>query len=224
MAFSNDQKRNLEQLSSTSCLMLEIKEHVLNEWKKRTRAAFVDADELRDPVFVNTMSVYYDCLAEDLSPDYPRGMAIPSSTLASDHGRDRARLTNYSLKEVVHEYQIFRAVLIDRLGESGIRLNAEELRIINASIDESIREAIASFSLVVSALREQFFATLAHDMRDALSAASIAAELIDLETDLSRIKALANKILVNIDRGDEIAQGLLDATFPDVEISRAKRE
>jgi signal transduction histidine kinase len=190
--------------------MLEIKEKVLAEWEKRTRAAFADADALRHPVFINTVPAYYDNLVEALTPDYPRDTAISSSTLASEHGGERARLTNYSPEELVLEYQIFRATLIDLLGDSGSSLSINELRIINTSIDDSIRDAVTSFSLVVSALREQFVAALTHDMRGPLGSASMAAELIILTTDSPKTKELADRIRENIERVDKMAQGLLD--------------
>lgn len=201
---------NFDRLSITSRRMLEIKENILAEWEKRTRAAFKDANELRHPVFINTIPSYYDNLVEALSPEYPRDTAISSSTLASEHGGERARLTNYSPEALVLEYQIFRATLIDIVSESGIPLSVEELRIINTSIDDSIREAVTSFSLVVSALREQFVAALTHDMRGPLGSASMAAELISLTTDSLKTKQLADRIRDNIERVDRMAQGLLD--------------
>ncbi|KRB89956.1 sensor histidine kinase [Noviherbaspirillum sp. Root189] len=210
MTSGRDQMPNFDRLSITSRRMLEIKENILAEWEKRTRAAFKDANELRHPVFINTIPSYYDNLVEALSPEYPRDTAISSSTLASEHGGERARLTNYSPEALVLEYQIFRATLIDIVSESGIPLSVEELRIINTSIDDSIREAVTSFSLVVSALREQFVAALTHDMRGPLGSASMAAELISLTTDSLKTKQLADRIRDNIERVDRMAQGLLD--------------
>lgn len=210
MTLASDQKLDYEGLSATSLRMLEIKEQVLAEWEKRTRAAFDDAKNLRHPVFINTIPAYYDNLAEALTPDYPRKTAISASTLASEHGGERARMTNYSPEELVLEYQIFRATLIDLLSGSGRSLSVEELRIINTSIDDSIRDAVTAFSLVVSALREQFVAALTHDMRGPLGAASMAAELISLTTDSPKTRELAERIRDNIARVDKMAQGLLD--------------
>lgn len=210
MTLASDQELNHAKLSVTSRRMLEIKEQVLTEWEKRTRTAFDDAAELRHPVFINTIPSYYDNLVEALSPEYPRDTAASSSILASEHGGERARLTNYSPEELVLEYQIFRGALIDLLSERGISLSTEELRIINTSIDDSIREAVTSFSLVISALREQFIAALTHDMRGPLGSANMAAELIGLTTDSPKTRELAARIRDNIERVDKMVQELLD--------------
>jgi signal transduction histidine kinase len=209
MAVPSDGKLEPDKLSATSRKMAELKEEVLAEWETRTRLAFADANELRHPIFIDTIPAYYDNLVEALSPNCPRDRAVSSSNLASEHGGERARMTSYSPEELVLEYQIFRETLIDLLSRS-ITLSTEEIRIINSSIDGSIRESITAFYLVVSALREQFIAALTHDMRGPLGSASMAAEIISLTTDSPETIELAHRIRDNIKRVDRMVQGLLD--------------
>lgn len=89
-------------------------------------------------------------------------------------------------------------------------MTAKEVLIINSSIDQAIREAVTSFSLVVAALREQFVAALAHDMRTPLSTAAMAAQLISMTTDSPKTKDLAGKIAESVQRIDTMIHGLLD--------------
>jgi len=210
MVIANNQQLDRKKLSTTSQQVLDLKETVLAEWEQRVRVAFQEAQELRHPVFINTIPAYYDNLVELLTPGYYRDDAISVATLASEHGGERARLTNYNPEELVLEYQIFRATLLDVLSEHHVPLSGDHYKIINLSIDESIREAVTAFSLVVSALREQFIAALTHDMRTPLSSAAMAAELISLTTDSEKTKGLADRIRDNISRVDKMAQQLLD--------------
>lgn len=51
--------------------MLELREEVLAEWERRVRAAFAQANELREPVFINTIPAFYNNIAEAVTSDYP---------------------------------------------------------------------------------------------------------------------------------------------------------
>lgn len=42
------------------------------EWEKRIRAAFAQANELRERVFINTIPAFYNNIAEAVTSDYPR--------------------------------------------------------------------------------------------------------------------------------------------------------
>ena len=200
-----------ELLSEASRSMYALKDVVLAEWEQRTRKALQDAKKLYQPVIINTIPTFYDNIVEALTPGLRSGTAISSTTLAAEHGGERARLTNYDPRELVLEYQIFRTCLFEVLEQNGVRLDSHDLRVVNTSIDDAIREAVTAFSLVLTALREQFIAALTHDMRSPLSAATMAAELIILTTDSSRTRELAERIHENVTRVDSMIEGLLDS-------------
>jgi len=215
MTLSDDQHFDLDQLSRISRTMVVIKARVITEWEKRTRASSVDANELRRPILIDTLPAYYDNLILALSPDYPPSMrplgaVMSSAAIASEHGGERARMTSYSPEELVLEYQILRVTLFDLLTDNGVAPSAEEIRIINSSIDDSIKQAITAFSLVVTALREQFIAALTHDMRGPLGSASVAAEIISRSANSPETREMAERILDNIKRVDTMIEGLLD--------------
>lgn len=215
MTGSSDEQFAPDKLSPISRRMVEIKERVIAEWEKRTRASSADANALRHPILIDTLPAYYDNLILALSPNYSHRTALSSAALssaaiASEHGGERARMTSYSPDELVLEYQILRETLFDFFAELGVRPSAEEIRIINSLIDDSIKEAINAFSLVVTALREQFIAALTHDMRGPLGSASMAAQIIRHTTDKPETVELADRIQDNIQRVDRMIQGLLD--------------
>jgi hypothetical protein len=71
----------------------------------------------------------------------------------------RARLTNYDLSTVISEYQVLRSAIFDVLEENGLVLTASDVRIINMTLDATIKESATAFTLVQSAFRERFVAT-----------------------------------------------------------------
>ena len=72
-------------------------------------------------------------------------------------------------------------------------LTMTKYRVINASIDGSIREAVNAFALAQAALRERFIAALTHDLRNPLSNAHVAAQLIERSSDLSQDKGVCRE-------------------------------
>lgn len=214
MTLASDQNTDPGNLSEVSQRMLELREAVFTEWEKRVRAGVKGADALPHPILINTFPVMYDNLAEALTPDYPRtsaGVATPS--VALEHGGERARLTSYECPSVICEYQFFKSTLLDVLRQHNVPISDGEIQIISSTIDAAIREAVTAFTLAHAAFREQFVATLAHDLRNPLAAASTAAQLIPHIRDFEKIDIFANKISAHLSRIDKMIQDLLDTVM-----------
>ncbi|SEO63090.1 sensor histidine kinase [Nitrosovibrio sp. Nv6] len=211
MTLTTDQNLDPEKLSPTGRRMLELRDEVLSEWVKRVRQTIKEAERLPHPALINTFPFLYDNLAEAITPDYPRTPGDESNTVATEHGGERARLTNYNVHSVVSEYQILRWSIFDVLKSNDVQLDDNEVFLINASIDVSIREAVNAFALAQAALRERFVAALTHDLRNPLSNAHIAAQLIEQSSDLAKIKEFAGHIVANLKRMDGMIQDLLDS-------------
>ncbi|WP_249223012.1 HAMP domain-containing sensor histidine kinase [Noviherbaspirillum sp. L7-7A] len=211
MTLASDQNFNPSNLSELSQRMLELREAVFTEWEKRVRAGVKGADALSHPILVNTLPTMYDNLAEALTPDYPRNSAgVTTPAVALEHGGERARLTSYEAPAVICEYQILKSTLLDVLRAHQVPISDGEMQIISSSIDSAIREAVTAFSLAHAAFREQFVATLAHDLRNPLATASTAAQLIPRIRDFEKIDIFAHKISEHLSRMDQMIQQLLD--------------
>ncbi len=211
MTLSSDQDKNPDGLSTTSQRMLALRKAVFIEWEKRVRASVKESTDLPLPVLVDSLPVFYDNIAQAVTADYPRTDAVEGTTLAGEHGGERARLTKFDPQALIGEYQIFRWVIFDVLHQHGVILTHPETLAINASIDAGIREAVTAFSLVHAALREQFVAALTHDLRGPLATASMAFQLILMETDPTKMKSFAAKGAENVSRMDGMIQDLLDS-------------
>lgn len=206
---ASDQKHDGRELSASAQRMLALRERVFAQWETRVRAALDQAQALSHPILIDTLPVFYDNIAESLSPEYPRLAGTDGSTIAAEHGGERARLTAYDHQSLIVEYQLLRTTILDVLYQDGVALTAREVVAINTSIDAAIREAVAAFSLVHAGLRERFAAALTHDLRGPLSAMSTALELILLSTDAARMKMLAAKSLDNVQRMNAMIHELL---------------
>ena len=96
MTLSSDQNLDPGKLSQNGRRMLALRDEVLAEWIKRLRQTVKEAERLAQPILINTFPSLYDNLAEAISPGYPRATANEGNTVASEHGSERARLTNYN--------------------------------------------------------------------------------------------------------------------------------
>lgn len=190
--------------------MLALRDEVFARWEQRVRGAIEQASELQRPILIDTLPHFYDSMAQALTPAYPRKNAISTTTIAIEHGGERARLTNYDLKAIVLEYQLLRSTIVETLRLKHVRLHGKELQIINESIDGAIQEAAMAYVVVQAALREKFMAALMHDLRNPLASANMNAVLIARTTDSPRTKALADKIVEHHRRLGDMLGHLLD--------------
>jgi signal transduction histidine kinase len=211
VTLASDQNFDPGTLSATSRKMLELRDAVFAEWEKRVRASIKESGPLSHPLLIDTFPVLYANIAEAISPGYPRTSADAAVTsVGLEHGNERARLSNYDPRAIISEYQIFRLAIVQVLRQNNVLLDDDALLIMNSSIDSAIKDAVNAFILVQASFREQFVASLAHDMRSPLAAASVAAELILHTTDLRKINIFAKQIVENHKRMDRMIQDLLD--------------
>jgi signal transduction histidine kinase len=210
MTFASDQKHDWQLLSATSRRMLALRDAVFAEWEERVRATIPDASALQHPILIDTLPAYYDNIAEAVTAAYPRLTAAGGTSLAAEHGGERARITAYDHQALISEYQIFRWVIFDVLYREGVHLEPSEVLTINASVDAAIKDAVQGFALVGSALRERFAAALAHDLRGPLTAAMLMLDLAGLIDDPAELKKLSKKAANSLSRVDRMIHELLD--------------
>lgn len=190
--------------------LLACKERILTRWVQRLRQEVSAAAHESHPILIDTLPALLRQLAEALSPKHPRRTATEGSTIAEEHGGERVRITQFRLEDVIVEYKLLREVLFAVMEESE-PLSAEERNTLNASIDQAITKACTAYVLEQEGLREQFFATLAHDLRGPLSAARVTAGLILRKPSSDQVPRWAARIADSIDRADRMVQNLLDA-------------
>ncbi|MCC2971820.1 sensor histidine kinase KdpD [Massilia sp. IC2-476] len=198
------------ELSPITRAMVALRGQVLQAWMDEVRSAVPQAEDLSLPVLENTLPAYFDTLAALLTPNYSARVVTDLGALASEHGGERARLTLYDATALIHELQIFRDVLVRQLERHGVRVDEGQRAILFAHIDATIRESANAFTVVQAALREQFVASMAHDLRTPLSTAQLAAEMINHTSSDENVRRFAEKIVASTQRIDGMTRELLD--------------
>jgi len=133
--------------------LLAQKERIISDWVSRVRAEVPAAGRESHPVLVDTLPAVLDQLAEAFTPRGPRRLATDGSTVAAEHGGERVRVTHFRLEDLITEYSLLRRVLFEVLGEQ-TPLSDEERDVLNASLDQAVREACTGYALVQSSLRD----------------------------------------------------------------------
>lgn len=168
--------------------LLALRDAVFQEWLTTARARIAHAQKLPTPLLVDTLPVFYEhlcAIAAGERFDYSQ------STLASEHGGERARLTYYDVETVAHEFQLFRAAVFTAWSAAGIALSPDQAVRLNSLIDEAIRESITGFVLTKATAREQFISAMAHDIRTQLTTAAMAVDHIAQARDMGTVGKLA---------------------------------
>jgi hypothetical protein len=99
---------------------------------------------------------------------------------SNEHAIDRLR-SGFSLIEVVSEYRALRASVLRLWGQSvrtADEADLQDLIRFNESIDQSLAEAVKSYTSRVDESRELFLATLGHDLRNPLNAIVVSSQLL----------------------------------------------
>jgi signal transduction histidine kinase len=211
MTLATDQKLDERGLSAASKSLLAIRDAVLDQWERDVRAEVPGARDVIGPVLINTLPAFYDNMAEAITPSYPRDNATSHTTAAAAHGGERARMTNFGPDQIIHEYQLFRAAVMQVSQAHGIALNATEQASIERSIDCAVRESIREFTAMHEGMRQRLAASLSHDMRSPLAVIANAAQFISLSPDLEAARRMAIKIEANAKRLEQMMEELLDA-------------
>ena len=186
------------------------KERILSLWEERLRNTAAAAGREPSSILINTLPAGLNELAEALSPEHPRKTATDGSTVGQEHGGERVRLTHFRLEDLITEYRILRQVPANFLEESG-SLSANERNTLNTSLDQMMMEAGTGYALVQSSFRDQFLATVAHDLRNPLNAAQASAALILRDPRADGVTSWAARIIDNISRADRWSGIFLDA-------------
>lgn len=185
-------------------------EPILAEWEKFARTLEPGSEmsvlALRDHAEAILRVTARDMLAaQTLEQQAEKSKGLGGGGVESDrldhasekHGLDRFA-SGFKLIEVVAEYRALRASVL-RLWRQSVPSpdpnDLEDLTRFNESIDQSLAEAVRSFSGRVEESRELFLATLSHDLRAPLNAIILSSELLAMSDRLDEeSRAIASQM------------------------------
>lgn len=154
-----------------------------------------------------------------------------------EHGQSRAKIPFYTLDQVIYEFRIFRTLIFRVLEEdgplpkierdkiffaidNGLTQAATEFAVLRGFKDARLTEEITAKNLALDQaknliddqkLREIFFSTVTHDMKNPLSVARASAEMLSKKSsDPAVVQKYALKIMSSIDRSILMIRDLLD--------------
>jgi signal transduction histidine kinase len=211
MPTPQDHDHALLAAGGSPAALIRNKDHILERFQKQLRKRLASAKVESTPIIINTLPAYITRLAMALMPDNEIDFASEYSNLALAHGNERAKLTGYSLAELIHEYQILREILMDVLREEST-VTRQDWDVMHRSIDMAMAEAAAAFVQVHQSFRDLFTAALSHDFRGPLANAMNYLELIRRDAEPGQNNHFAARALFNLKQIDRMIRELLDAT------------
>jgi signal transduction histidine kinase len=162
---------------------------VIVRWKAQVRGTLAP-EALPALELVNHIPQFVDEIISALRADSglaPLGPSPDESATAAGHGAQRLRL-GFSLDSVVREYGSLRDTIIATAREAGAQLTFRELQVLFDATITGIAQAVTEYSqqrdaeLVRHA--NEHFAFIAHELRDPVSSATMAFELLKTKGEL----------------------------------------
>ena len=158
--------------------MLGLRDEVIRVWIDEVRHRVPRAEGVSGPVLIDTMPILYERMAAMLTPAHFARDGIDVSSLAAEHGVERANLTDFQAETILAEFHVFRGVLFDMLDAHDVALTGPERRALHLTIDMAVRESVRAFVAAGDQLRERVAGALAHDLRQPVTNVLLAADLI----------------------------------------------
>ena len=128
---------------------------------------------------------------------------------SENHGRHRATTQNYTVEQVVHEYIIFHRVLIDHL-KSANSYNEDISILLKNVIEFSILKSVGSFSDAVQDMQKKLVGTIAHDIRNPLSAVQLLLEFVQKGNDEEENEKMIKAAERSVGRALNLIEGLMN--------------
>jgi signal transduction histidine kinase len=162
---------------------------VLSRWKAHVQGKF-SPDALPALELVNHIPEFLDEITDALRADAgiaPRAPASAEGATAAGHGAQRLRL-GFSLDSVVREYGPLRDAIVATARAEGVDVTFQQLHIVFDCIVSGVAHAVSEYSRQRDAelLRQanEHFAFIAHELRDPISSATMAFDILKSEVEL----------------------------------------
>jgi signal transduction histidine kinase len=206
-----DHDADLLAAGGVPAVVIRNKQIILDRFCKCVQALLESARREPHPVLIDTLPAFITRVAMAVRGVHEVDYASRSSNIALAHGNERARFTNYSLADVLREYQYLRQIIVDVL-RAEAQPTDHEWDVVHRSLDEAMAEAATAYVEVQNGFREMLAASLTHDFRGPLQSASNYLELMRREPDESLRNTIARRISENLQRVGRMVGGLLDAS------------
>jgi signal transduction histidine kinase len=195
-------------------MLADNRDEVMHRWNARIRGTLAP-EAMPTLELANHIPVFLDEIVSALRSDSglsSRGPAPEDSTTAAGHGAQRLRL-GFSLDSVVREYGALRDVIVETTRDAGATLTDRELQVLFEVTVTGIADAVTEYThqrdaeLVRQA--NEHFAFIAHELRNPLSSATMAFDLLKRTGQLPA----ENRSVGALERGLQRTSELIDQTL-----------
>ncbi len=189
---------------------------IINKWEQEVKeeipAAYISSNlALRNQLpsvlkdFADIIERYGDLKELEANEKFEE---IIKNTL--EHGRHRATSSHYTVQQILKEYIIFHRVLTETLLDRNVYSHGVGI-ILKYALENAMLNSAGSFSDSLQEMREKLIGTLAHDIRNPITAAYFALDVLDQEIDPERFKSMKSMGVRSLKKSLEMLEGLLDA-------------
>lgn len=128
-----------------------------------------------------------------------------------DHGRHRATSSHYTVKQIIGEYTVLHQVITAELRKSDL-YDSSIGTTLTYILEHSMSHSLSSFTQSIQAMREKLVGTLTHDLRNPISAAYLAIDMMNYKDGEETFNKLRNLSKKSLRRSIDLMEGMLDAT------------
>jgi signal transduction histidine kinase len=191
-------------------------DEVMLRWEKRAVSEVASSLEQTSLVLRNSLPALLESLVSLLSnrPGSEPQIALDAAALLRTsrvHGRSRAEIPAYVMSQVIEEYHILREVLFEVLAERG-QFSHEERERLTSAFEQAVNIAATEFALVQREIQDQFMLSIAHDLRNPITAAQLSGELVLRSPGGVGTGPLVEKMIGNMKRVSEMIETIHDAS------------
>ena len=200
------------------------KQALLLDWRHRVQGT-VDPEGATIVEIVDGLPTFIDELVAVLrrresstggAPDCAR-----ANELAVDHGSQRFH-AGFSLGAVIREYGVLRECLLDLIRERRFAVDIDELQVVldalNAAVVNATEQYVRERDQVIERQSQTYFGFIAHELRNPLGSALLAAHVLQ-----RRSGSQSDVILARLTRSLAILRDLIDNSLISVRIQQLGR-
>jgi signal transduction histidine kinase len=188
------------------------RDEVMARWKA-TVVGTIAPEAMRPVELIDHLPTFIDEIVSALREDAglsPNGALPEDSPAAAVHGEQRLRL-GFSLDAVVREYGALRDAIVSTARDAGAQPTFRELDVLSDALINGIAHAVTEYTLQRDAeflrLANEHFAFIAHELRNPLSSATTALQLLKqqraIPTEGRAVRALENGLKQTSDLVDQ---------------------
>ncbi len=206
-----------------SSLLAERRTEILERWTRRIAREHDDKDLSRGELWDHLPRIFDEVLSALRAEETAQGGSEPASVA---HGAQRLRV-GFDLLEVIREYEILTECILDEVEAAGGTISIRGFRrvqsLLNAGRAEAVYEYVERRDADVAREHSRHIAFIAHELRDPLMAAFLAATTLQKKAQLEDDPGLKMLVRNLISLRDLIDQVLVaDRLAGHVQLTREK--